>query len=113
MISSNPYQSLYCDKPPLRSHTEPFCRRLSPTKSFGPLRGGFLYPERICSRTTGLQFFILCTLKTASAVWIWIPRHDPAQNAGEPDNAAATQGQERRFGASGDHKLETLLFATS
>ena len=43
------------------------------------------------------------TLKTAQAVWIWIPRHDPAQNAGEPDNAAATQGQERRFGASGDH----------
>src|SRR5699024_6486621 len=86
---------------PPRSHTEPFCRRLPPTKSFGPLRGGFLYPERICSRTTGLQFFILCTLKTASAVWIWIPRHDPAQNAGEPDNAAATQGQERRFGANG------------
>ena len=28
--------------------------------------------------------------------------HDPAQNAGEPDNAAATQGQERRFGANGD-----------
>ena len=51
------------------------------------------------------------TLKTASAVWIWIPRHDPAQNAGEPDNAAATQGQERRFGASGDHKQETLLLA--
>ena len=46
----------------------------------------------------------LGTLKTASAVWIWIPRHDPAQNAGEPDNAAATQGQERRFGASGDSR---------
>ena len=42
------------------------------------------------------------TLKVSSAVWIWIPRHDPAQSAGEPDNAAATQGQERRFGASGD-----------
>ena len=27
----------------------------------------------------------------------------------EPDNAAATQGQERRLGASGDHKQETLL----
>ena len=27
----------------------------------------------------------------------------PRRNAGEPDNAAATQGQERRFGASGDH----------
>ena len=26
----------------------------------------------------------------------------PRTNAGEPDNAAATQGQERRFGASGD-----------
>ena len=49
------------------------------------------------------------TLKVLSAVWIWIPRHDPAQYAGEPDNAAATQGQERRFGASGDHKQETLL----
>ena len=33
----------------------------------------------------------------------------PRTNAGEPDNAAATQGQERRFGASGDHKQETLL----
>ena len=51
------------------------------------------------------------TLKTASAVWIWIPRHDPAQNASEPDNAAATQRQERRFGVSGDHKHETLLLA--
>ena len=49
------------------------------------------------------------TLRVSSAVWIWIPRHDPAQNAGEPNNAAATQGQERRFGASGDHKQETLL----
>ena len=42
------------------------------------------------------------TLRASSAVWIWISRHDPAQNAGEPDNAAATQGQERRSGASGD-----------
>ena len=46
MISSNPYKPLHCDKPPLRSHAEPFCRRLSPTKSFGPLRGGFLYIPR-------------------------------------------------------------------
>ena len=37
----------------------------------------------------------------------------PAQNADEPDNAAATQGQERRFGASGDHKQETLLFTNT
>ena len=46
MVSSNPYKSLYYDKQPSRSHTEPFCRRLSPTKSFGPLRGGFLYISR-------------------------------------------------------------------
>jgi len=52
------------------------------------------------------------TLKTAQAVWIWIPRHDPAQYAGEPDNAAATQGQERRSGANGDSlKQKTLLLA--
>ena len=102
MISSYPYQPLYCDKSPSRYHTEPFCRRLSPTKSFGPLRGGFLiFRENL---QTGDRPAILhtCTLKTAQAVWIWIPRHDPAQNAGEPDNAAVTQGQERRFGASGD-----------
>ena len=46
MVSSNPYKPLHCDKLPSRSHTEPFCRRLSPTKSFGPLRGGFLYFPR-------------------------------------------------------------------
>ena len=35
----------------------------------------------------------------------------PRTNAGEPDNTAAIQGQERRFGVSGDHKQETLLLA--
>ena len=37
----------------------------------------------------------------------------PRRNVGEPDNAAATQGQERRFGANGEHKQETLLFANT
>ena len=46
MVSSNPYQPLYCDKLPPCNHTEPFCRRTPPTKSFGPLRGGFLYIPR-------------------------------------------------------------------
>ena len=46
MVSSNPYKALYYAKLPSRNHTEPFCRRLSPTKSFGPLRGGFLYFPR-------------------------------------------------------------------
>ena len=46
MVSSNPYQPLYCDKLPSRNHTEPFCRRTPPTKSFGPLRGGFSYFSR-------------------------------------------------------------------
>ena len=42
MVFSNPYQPLYCDKQPSRNRTEPFCRHSPTTKSFGPLRGGFL-----------------------------------------------------------------------
>ena len=46
MIFSYPYNPLYCDKQPSRNHTEPFCRHSPTTKSFGPLRGGFLYIPR-------------------------------------------------------------------
>ena len=46
MLPFTPHQSLYFNKSPLRNHTEPFCRHSSTTKSFGPLRGGFLYFPR-------------------------------------------------------------------
>ena len=104
MVSSNPYKPLYYDKPPLRSHTEPFCRRLSPTKSFGLMRGGFLiFRENL---QPGNRPAILHTMHLENCIsrldLDTAPR--PRTNAGEPNNAAATQGQERRFGANGDHR---------
>ena len=75
------------------------------------MRGGFLYISRefaagrpACNSSyPHLESYMSrLDLDTASR---------PRTNAGEPDNAAATQGQERRFGASGDHKQETLLLA--
>ena len=113
MVSSNPYQLLYYNEPPLRSHTEPFCRHSPTTKSFGPLRGGFLYFPRefaaglpACNSSYPHLESYMSRLDLDTA-----PR--PRRNVGEPDNAAVTQGQERRFGTNGEHKQETLLFANT
>ena len=101
MISSYSHETLYYTKPPLRNHTEPFCRRFPPTKSFGLLRGGFLYIPRefadgrpACNSSYPHLESYMSRLDLDT-----VPR--PRTNAGEPDNAAATQGQERRFGANG------------